>query len=267
MPIDVIIHGACGRMGKRLVALATEDPRMNCVGAIDHPDSPFLGQDAGEIASGSANGVIITSDLDLSKGQLVIDFALPVAFNNLIDAAVKAGVAVVSGTTGIQDEHYAKIEEASKSIPVLYSPNMSVGVNLMFLAARQLAEWVGEDFDIEVVEAHHRFKKDAPSGTALRLGEMLAEGRGLHLKDVAKYTREGVHEERAPNEIGIQSIRGGDIVGEHTAYFTTFGERLELTHRATSRDIFVRCALRAAHWLSHQKPGKYSIFDMISLKS
>ncbi len=264
MSTQVIMHGAGGRMGRRIMALAIEHEAFSLVGAIERQESPWIGQDAGILAGAEPIGVSVQSTLSAQPGQVVIDFSSLEALPKVVHAARSQGVALVCGTTGLKEEQQHHLREASKEIPVLHSPNMSVGVNLMFLLARQVAAWTGEDFDIEIVEAHHRFKRDAPSGTAMRLAEMVAEGRGVKLEETARYAREGIMPERSPQEIGIQTVRGGDIVGEHTVFFCGMGERLELTHRATSRDIFARGALRAAAWLQEQPAGLYSMFDLLS---
>lgn len=267
MPTEVIMCGAGGRMGRRIMALAIEQNAFSLVGAIERAESPLIGQDAGVVAGLAPIGVSIQSAHSAQAGQVVIDFSSLEALPSVVRSVRSQGAALVCGTTGLKEEQQQHLQEASKEIPVLYSPNMSVGVNLMFLLARQVAAWTGEEFDIEIVEAHHRFKRDAPSGTAMRLAEMVAEGRGVKLEETARYAREGIMPERTRQEIGIQTLRGGDIVGEHTVFFCGMGERLELTHRATSRDIFARGALRAAAWLQHQPAGLYSMFDLLSFSN
>lgn len=266
MSTQIVVLGAAGRMGRRIIALSQEqEGQFQLASAIEHGASPALGKDAGETAQIQALDVAISSELKPQQGQVVIDFTLPEALESVVAAATAGGASLVCGTTGLQGPQIAMLEAASAKIPVLYSPNMSIGVNLMFLVARQMARMVPESFDIEVMEIHHKHKRDAPSGTALRLAEMLAEGRGLTLSDVSRMSREGNDCLRKPNEIGIQSIRGGDIAGEHTAYFTGPGERLELTHRATSRDIFAHGALKAAAWLDGKPAGLYSMLDVLAL--
>lgn len=264
MSTQVIMYGAGGRMGRRIMALAIEHDAFSLVGAVEREGSPLVGQDLGVVAGLEPIQIQVQDKLICKPGQVVIDFSSIEAFPHVVAAVREQGGALVCGTTGLKEEQQQLLRDAAADIPVLYSPNMSVGVNLMFLLARQVAAWTGEDFDIEIVEAHHRFKRDAPSGTAMRLAEMVAEGRQVDLKETARYAREGIMPERSRQEIGIQTIRGGDIVGEHTVYFCAMGERLELTHRATSRDIFARGALRAAGWLASQKPGFYSMFDLLS---
>lgn len=264
MPHDLIIHGAAGRMGRRLIALALEAPHdWTLTAALDTPHHPLLGQDSGLLASTRPSGIPLSSALE-SRSDVLIDFSLPDALPALLEAAVRTQTPLVSGTTGLDEDLRQRLLAASSQIPILHSPNMSIGVNLVFLLAKQIAHALGEDADIEILEAHHNLKKDAPSGTALRLAEMAAEGRSLALQDVARYSRHGILPSRPRHEIGIQTLRGGDIVGEHTAYFCMQGERIELTHRATSRDIFARGALRAARWLLGRSPGLYSIQDTLS---
>jgi 4-hydroxy-tetrahydrodipicolinate reductase len=249
------------------MALALEDASFSLLGAVEYERSPLLGQDAGVVAGVEPIGMALQAVVSPKAGQVVIDFSTLEAMPSALSSAVAGGAGFVCGTTGLQEEHHALLREASAKIPILWSPNMSVGVNLMFLVARQMAKWTGESFDLEIVEAHHRFKRDAPSGTAMRLAEMVAEGRGLSLKEAACYAREGLMPARKKEEIGIQTLRGGDIVGEHTVYFCAMGERLELTHRATSRDIFARGALRAAAWLQGREAGLYSMFDLLSFSA
>ncbi|HAA58647.1 MAG TPA: 4-hydroxy-tetrahydrodipicolinate reductase, partial [Myxococcales bacterium] len=187
--------------------------------------------------------------------------------SRLLPAVVDAGATLVCGTTGFSKEQVASLKEASNKIPVLYSPNMSVGVNLLFLAVREMTKWAGEDFDIEVFEMHHKMKRDAPSGTALRIAEHIADVQEQRLADVMKTDRYSQDAPREAGEIGMQSARGGDIVGEHTVFYCGMGERIELTHRATSRDIFARGALRAASWMAQKPAGFYSMFDVLSFAS
>lgn len=267
MTIQLVVHGAAGRMGQRIIALSTEDPRFQLAGAIESSQHPQQGQDVGPIAGVATLGIPLSSRLSFVAGQMVIDFSHPSVLEPLVEAAVQNQVSLVCGTTGLAPRQLDLLEQAGQRIPVLFSPNMSVGVNLLFLLARQVAQTLGDDFDAEVMEIHHRYKKDAPSGTALRLAEHIAEGRDLNLATHGRYSREGNHVERKPGEIGVQSLRGGDIPGEHTAFFCGFGERLELTHRALTRDIFARGALRAAAWLHGKPPGFYHMFHVLGLES
>jgi len=267
--IKVIVTGASGRMGQRLVAAVAADAETKLVGATERPGHPALGKDAGLVAGVGELKVLIQEDLSAllnsTKAELVIDFTAPPATLGHVEACAKAKVAMVIGTTGFQPEERSRLAELARPIPCLLAPNMSVGVNLMFHLSRIAAEVLGEGFDIEVIEAHHRLKKDAPSGTAVRLGEILAEARGWKFKEVERTHREGMIGERPGREIGMQTVRAGDIVGEHTVLFAGTGERLELIHRATSRDTFARGAVRAGRWVVKQAPGLYSMQDLLGL--
>ncbi len=262
MTIDLIVHGAAGRMGRRLIALAHESENFNLIGAIESPEHPQLGQDAGVVAGTEPLALPIVSSIEkIEKGDVIIDFSGPQAFSDLLKVAKKRKLPLLSGTTGLSEDQKQAIERAGEEIPILHSPNMSIGVNLLFMLAAEMARLGGDAYEVEIVEAHHHHKKDAPSGTALRLGEVIAEAKGWNFKEVMRQDRQGKRQQR---EIGIQSLRAGDIVGEHTAYFVGEGERIELTHRATSRDIFVRGALKAALWLASQPRGHYTMKDFLS---
>ena len=238
------ITGAAGRMGSRLIALAHADDQLKVVAAIERGDHPNLARDAGELAGVGAIDVPVTSDLHATP-KVLIDFTAPESMRHWLKCCRDRGVAMVIGTTGLKQSDHATIDQAARDIPILQAPNMSLGVNVLFRIAAEVAKTLGADYDIEIVEAHHRFKQDAPSGTAIGLADAIkSAGR----KDVPTH-----------------SLRIGDEVGLHTAYFATLGERLELTHRATSRDTFVRGALRAAKWLSNQKPGRYGMNDVLGL--
>lgn len=266
MTTHIAVLGAAGRMGRRIIALSQEqEGAFTLSRAIEHHSSPHIGEDAGQLANVQSLDVNITNQLAFGPDDVVIDFTLPDALEGVIEAALEAKCSLVCGTTGLEGSHKQQLAKAAETIPVLYSPNMSVGVNLVFLIARSMAQMVPELFDIEVFEKHHKHKRDAPSGTAIRLAEMLAEGRNQVLSEVARMSREGADCARVPGEIGIQTLRGGDIAGEHTAFFCGPGERIELTHRATSRDIFARGALQAAAWLNGKEPGLYSMFDVLAL--
>lgn len=266
--IKTVIVGAAGRMGRCLVSAVSADPDFELAGAVEAEGHPDLGKDAGAIAGMGTSGVEITLDLEplLNNADVVIEFSSP--SSTVIHADIAAGKkkAVVIGTTGLSDEEYGKIKSLASVAPILFAPNMSTGVNLMFHLAGKTAEMLGKDFDIEISETHHRLKKDAPSGTALRLGEVLARARGLDFPGDVRFHREGIIGERKRDEIGIQSLRAGDIVGEHTVLFAGPGERIEITHRAHSRDTFVHGALRAAKWLVGRKPGLYSMQDVLGIK-
>lgn len=266
--ISIVVCGAAGRMGKRIIACALAEKEMKVVGAIEHPASPALGKDAGETAGEGTLGVKISSNLEevLKKADAVIDFSQPEATLQNVQTAAKLKKAVVIGTTGFSDEQREKIAALAKQIPVVLSSNMSIGVNLLFEIVGEVARKLGSDYDIEIVEAHHRFKKDAPSGTAKTLAEVIAAATGRSIAKDAVYGRKGAAAERKPNEIGIHAVRAGDIVGDHTVTFCTLGERVEISHRAHSRDTFAKGALRAARFVAKQKPGLYSMQEVLKGK-
>jgi 4-hydroxy-tetrahydrodipicolinate reductase len=252
-------------MGRRLVALIQDEPAMELAGAVTYSEHEALGRDAGEVAGVGPLGVPLVAGLAACRGRadVVIDFSVPPATLAYLAQARTMGTAMVIGTTGFTAEQRREIERLSQDIPCLLSPNMSVGVHVMFQLLRQAATLLGASFDVEIIEAHHRTKIDAPSGTALRMGEIIAHTRQQTLADTAVYSRQGTTGRRADTAIGIQAIRGGDIVGEHTVIFAGIGERIELVHRSQSRDNFGRGALRAAQWIVTQAPGLYEMEDML----
>ena len=260
--IRVAINGAAGRMGRRLVDLASGEEDMRVVAALEQASHADIGRDAGELAGRGPIGVVLKSEWD-AAADVLIDFSSPEGAMARLAEAVEKGIAVVIGTTGLSDAQKAEVEAASKKIPVLPAPNMSVGVNLLFKLASQVAAALGDEYDIEIIEAHHRFKKDAPSGTALRLAEEIASATGRDLAKDAVHGREGKKAQRKPGEIGIHAVRAGDIVGDHTVIFSTLGERIELTHRAHTRDTFARGALRAALFLAGKPAGMYGMSDVL----
>jgi 4-hydroxy-tetrahydrodipicolinate reductase len=260
--IRVAINGAAGRMGRRLVDLVSREEGMELVAALEQPGHPELGRDAGELCGCGKLGVSLTSDWT-APADVLIDFSLPAATAARSREAAGKGVALVIGTTGLTADQKTAIAAAAKKVPVLHSPNMSVGVNLLFRLAAETAAALGEGYDIEIVEAHHRFKKDAPSGTALRLAEEIAAATGRSLAKDAVYGRHGASAERKRGEIGIHAVRAGEIVGDHTILFSGPGERVEIVHRAESRDTFAQGALRAAKFLVGKKPGMYAMADAL----
>jgi len=264
-PIPVIVMGAAGRMGTQIISLLREQKELSLAAAVEYKTHAAIGRDAGEVAGGEKLGVTITPDLPraLKSGRVVIDFTTPEVTTETAAMAAKAAVPLVIGTTGLTDGQQRAVQAAAKKIAVLLSPNMSIGVNLLFQLAAQAARALGPSYDIEIIEAHHRMKKDAPSGTAMHLARLLAEATGRKLEQAAVYSRHGKEAARQPGQIGIQSIRGGDIVGDHTILFAGAGERLELTHRASSRDNFARGALLAAKWIVDQPSGLYSMRDLL----
>lgn len=248
-------------MGMRLVALSKQFDRVEVVAATERPESPALGKDAGTVAGIDALGVRIQSELSPAT-QVVIDFTAPVATRALIPICRRQKVAMVIGTTGLQAAEHALIDEAARDIAILQAPNMSLGVNLLFRIAAEMAEALGDDYDIEIAELHHRFKKDAPSGTAMGIADAILGATGK-TRQALIHGREGGECLRQRGEIGMHALRVGDEVGKHTVYFGALGERLELTHTATTRDTFALGALRAAVWLSAQKPGRYTMADVL----
>lgn len=261
----IAIAGAAGRMGRNLVtAVSQSQDDLQVTVATVLPDDPCLGVDAGLLAMGTSIGVITTTDLaqQAAEFDVLIDFTSPESSLAHLELCRQQGKAMVIGTTGFSQDQKASIG-AVTDIPVVFAPNMSVGVNLCLQLLRQAATVLGDDFDVEIVEAHHRMKKDAPSGTALRMGEVIAETLGRDLQTDAVYGREGIGEERDPKTIGFATVRGGDIVGDHTVIFAGMGERIEISHRASSRMTFATGAVRAAQWVHGQQPGVYTMQDVL----
>jgi 4-hydroxy-tetrahydrodipicolinate reductase len=264
--IRVVVTGAAGRMGTQIVRLIRAAEGLALAGAVERP-GPAVGQDAGALAGIGAVGVAIVDDLAkaLPGADVVVDFTSHEASVQHAEACAEAGVALVIGSTGFTPEAKARVAAAARRVPVVLSPNMSVGVNVLFELVRQAAAVLGDAYDVEIVEIHHNKKRDAPSGTAVRLGEVAAQALGRDPKDALAFARHGILGERPPWQIGVQTLRGGDVVGEHTVYFCGEGERLELTHRATSRDQFARGAVRAARWIVGRPPGLYDMADVLGL--
>jgi 4-hydroxy-tetrahydrodipicolinate reductase len=258
---NIAISGAMGRMGMQLVRLVQADPDLKLVAALEYDGHESIGRDVGLEHGSGAAGVKLAAEMP-GGVDVLIDFSTPDGTARQLEACVAAGTAIVIGTTGIEDLG-PKIEDAAREIAVLASPNMSVGVNLVFSVAAQIARSLGPEYDIEVIEAHHRFKKDAPSGTALKIAQQIAAATDRALDKNAAFGRHGKPLDRAPGEIGIHAVRGGDIVGEHTVMYATLGERVELKHVAHSRETFARGALRAAKFLHASKPGMYAMADVL----
>ncbi|NOY12150.1 MAG: 4-hydroxy-tetrahydrodipicolinate reductase [Deltaproteobacteria bacterium] len=266
--MNVAIVGAAGRMGGRLIHAVLEAEGLKLTGAVERPGHPQIGMDAGLVAGAGELGVKINDNLAvvMADADVLIDFTFPdVTLQNLAVCA-ELGKLVVSGSTGFTPEQRAAVAKFAEKIPVVLAPNMSVGVNACFKLLKEAARILGDEFDVEVVELHHNKKKDAPSGTAVRMGEVVAETLGRDYHQVANYHREGMCGERSKQEIGMQTVRGGDIVGEHTVYFIGMGERIEISHRAMSRDMFARGAVRACQWLQDKSPGLYDMQDVLELK-
>jgi 4-hydroxy-tetrahydrodipicolinate reductase len=266
--IRVGIHGAAGRMGHALTRACIGTPNLILAAALERPGSPDLGRDAATIAGLHPLGVAVTDSLAAAVEGLdvLVDFTRPEPAMAAMELCRRHGRRMVIGTTGFTADQKAEIERAAADIPIMLAPNMSVGVNLCLKLLEIAAKVVGEDSDIEIVEAHHRYKVDAPSGTALRMGEVVAAALGRDLKQVAVWAREGHTGERDPKSIGFSVIRAGDIVGEHTVMFAQEGERVEITHNASSRMTFAKGAMRAAAWLMDQPAGLYDMQDVLGLK-
>ncbi len=265
--MKIVIAGSSGRMGRTLIEAVLKDGEMQLAAALEQADSPFLGKDAGELV-GSPCGVAIAADADaaLAGADCLIDFTRPAGTLAHMAACCRRGVAMVIGTTGMEMEHKLQIQDASREIPIVFAPNMAVGVNLVFRLIDTAARVLSQGYDIEVIEAHHRHKVDAPSGTALRMGEVVADALGRDLSKCAVYGREGVTGERDPSTIGFATVRGGDIVGDHTVLFAGTGERIEITHKAASRMPYALGSLRAARFLAGRKNGLYDMQDVLSLR-
>lgn len=265
--MKVAIVGAAGRMGGRLIQAVLEADGLELSGAIERPGHPHVGADAGLLAAVGELGVPITDDLatTMERADVLIDFTFPDVTLKNLEICASLGKMVVSGSTGFTPEQKEQVEKYAEKIPIVLAPNMSVGVNACFKLLKEAANILGDDFDVEIVELHHNKKKDSPSGTAVRMGEVVAESLGRDYNQVATYHREGMCGERTKQEIGMQTVRGGDIVGEHTVYFIGMGERIEISHRAMSRDMFARGAVRACQWLQDKKSGLYDMQDVLDL--
>ena len=255
-------------MGRTLIeAVSAVSPDIKVTAATVLPDDPFLGVDVASLIGASPGGVLTVASLAevMNDFDVLIDFTAPSASLAHLALCVSHGKSMVIGTTGFDGPQTQVIAEAARVIPVLFSPNMSVGVNLCFRLLQTAASVLGDDVDIEIVEAHHRFKKDSPSGTALKMGEVVADALGRDLGEVAVYGREGLGSERDPRTIGFSTIRGGDIVGDHTVIFAAAGERVEITHKASSRLTFARGAVKASRWLAGKPAGLYTMMDVLGL--
>jgi 4-hydroxy-tetrahydrodipicolinate reductase len=263
----VVIAGAAGRMGQRIGYMVNQHPELTVAAGFEVAGSPNLGRDIGEVGGYGTVGVRISDDpaAALAQGDVLIDFTFHEATMGFARLAAAQHRAMVIGTTGLSPANLAELRELAAHFPCVQSPNMAVGVNVLFKVAAKVAAILGNDYDVEIVEAHHRMKKDAPSGTALKLGEMVATALQRDLGKVGVFSRHGMIGARTDAEIGIQTIRAGDIVGEHTVYFAGAGERLELTHRAHSRDNFAHGAALAAAWVAGKPNGLYTMFDVLGL--
>jgi 4-hydroxy-tetrahydrodipicolinate reductase len=266
-PLQVALLGVTGRMGQALLKCVDEAGDLKLAGAMCSPESRWQNQDAGSLAGPSAAGITITSDpaTALRQARVAVEFVLPAGTPAVLKAAIAARCPLVIGTTGHSTEQRGEIEKAAQQVPIVYAPNFSLGVNLLFKLAELAGKTLDPSYDIEIFEAHHRNKKDAPSGTALGVGRAVAKGRGVRLDEVAVYDRHGETGVRTSGAIGFSVLRGGDIVGDHTLTFAGIGERIELTHRAHDRVSFARGALHAARWIVGKKPGLYSMQDVLGL--
>ena len=264
---NIAIAGAGGRMGRTLIEACLQHPETILTAATERPDSSLVGSDAGELAAVGKLDVAVSASLEQAEGfDVLIDFTHPTITSRHIDYCVAHGRKLVIGTTGCDEVLESKIRQAAESIAIVYAPNMSVGVNLCLKLLQTAAKVLGDDVDIEVIEAHHRHKVDAPSGTALKMGQVVANALGRDLKECAVYGREGQTGERDRKTIGFETIRAGDIVGEHTVMFAGLGERIEITHKASSRMTFAKGAIRAAEWLSKKDRGLFSMMDVLGLE-
>ncbi len=263
----ICIAGASGRMGRMLIEAVQNADDCTLSGALDLPNSPALGQDAAAYL-GQTSGAAIVSDLDagLAGSQYLIDFTRPEGTMAHLRACVRHGVKLVIGTTGFSDEQKAEIADASKHIAIMMAPNMSVGVNVTLKLLEMAAKAMATGYDIEIVEAHHRHKVDAPSGTALKMGEVIADALGRDLKECAVYERFGHTGERDPSTIGFATVRGGDVVGDHTVMFLGTGERIEVTHKSSSRVTYAQGSLRAVRFLADQPKGLFDMYDVLGLR-
>ena len=267
MALGIIVCGVGGRMGGAVVRAIQRSADCRLVAAIDKPGSARMGKDAGEISAAGGVGVSVTDNLDaaLKSNTVIIDFTNPAASMEFLRSAAKKHVPTVIATTGFDGKQIAEIKRLARRTPTLLSANTSLGVNVLVSLLGKAAKMLGDDYDVEIVEAHHRFKKDAPSGTALALGRSVAGALNRDLDNVGIHGRKGIVGERSKKEIALLSVRAGDIVGEHTVIFAGIGERLEFTHRAHSRDTFACGAIRAAQWLARQKPGLYGMQEVLGL--
>ncbi|MDP8262775.1 MAG: 4-hydroxy-tetrahydrodipicolinate reductase [Candidatus Ancaeobacter aquaticus] len=266
--IQVVVCGATGKMGRRIIACAAEDADIKIVGAVDRKDNPDIGKDSGELSGCAKNSVPISGDLAavIDGADVVIDFSFHEATVDVAECCKKNKKPLVIGTTGFSTQELEKVKANADSIALLIAPNMSIGANVLFHKAGEIARILGDDYDIEIIEAHHKFKKDAPSGTANKIAEVLAEARGSDIEKCGVYGRKGDNALRNKEDIGVHVVRGGDIIGEHTVLYCGMGERIELSHKASTRDNFAKGALRAVKYLKDAAPGIYDMGDVLSLK-
>lgn len=263
----IVVAGAAGRMGRQLLLATEERSDLSLGGALEHSQSPALGVDTGVLTGSDTSGVSVVADLQSVSGDFdtIIDFTTPASTVEIIKYAAQSNTSLVIGTTGLSDQDKAVLKKAAAETAIVYASNYSVGVTLSLELLAHAARVLGEQYDIEIIESHHRHKVDAPSGTALSMGEAIAEAAGLDLKTCAVMSREGIIGARKDNTIGFSTVRAGDIIGEHTALFCGQGERLEITHKATDRMTFARGAVRAAAWVAKQPAGLYDMKDVLAI--
>ncbi len=266
--VSFAVSGALGRMGSRIISLGLEEPTLHLVGALERKGHESVGKDIGLLLGIRETGVLLTDDPEKAfrDAEVIVEFTSPQVTLEHIKKAAELKKAMVIGTTGFSKEELQELKEYAVKIPCVMAPNMSVGVNLLLKILQDVAKVLGDGYDVEIIEAHHRLKKDAPSGTAMKMAQVIAEALNRDLDEVAVYARRGLIGERTKKEIGIQTIRAGDIVGEHTVIFGGIGERIEITHRASSRDTFAKGALRAALWVVTRGPGLYDMQDVLGLR-
>lgn len=265
--VRIAVAGAAGRMGRNLVKATFLNQQAEVGAGSERPESSLVGVDVGELCGEGKFDVVLTDDLakEINHFDVIIDFTAPASTLTNLELCRQHGKSIVIGTTGFSDQEREHIDAVAKEIPVVMAPNYSVGVNLVFKLLEKAAKVMGDYCDIEIVEAHHRYKVDAPSGTAIGMGEAIAGAMGNQLNDVAVYAREGITGERTKDEIGFATIRAGDIIGEHTAMFADIGERVEVTHKATDRMTFANGAVKAAVWLNGKSAGFYTMTDVLGL--
>jgi len=267
MAIKLIVIGAAGRMGRRILSLAAESGEFDIIAAIDRQDHPDIGKAFSFESPSGPVEIVLTDTFPTAAVDVAIDFSQPEAVDETVDYCLENGVVLISGTTGLGEQQRDKMKAASAKIPVIYGTNMSVGMNVLFALVGKAASMLGDEYDIEIVEQHHRFKKDAPSGSALTLAENICRATGRDLSESVTHGRHGKDSLRQKGEIGMHAVRAGDITGVHSVMFGTLGETVRLNHTANNRDTFVRGALRAAKWIVGKEPASYSMADVLGIKT
>ena len=265
MKVKIVVVGAAGRMGRRILSLASESGQFNIIATLERKGHPDIGKDVGIVAAIGPISTLLTDTYPAVAADVAIDFSQPEAMDKTVDYCLENKVALVSGITGLSDNQREKMKAASRKIPILYATNMSVGMNVMFSLAGKLASMLGAEYDIEIIEQHHRFKKDAPSGSALTLAENICKATGRDFPESVTHGRSGKDALRQKGTIGMHAVRAGDITGAHSVIFGTLGETLSLNHTANSRDTFAHGALRAAKWLVGKEPALYSMADVLDI--